>query len=71
MKGTSKSQTKNNKFEDYKICLDGEENENECSNYLLKLINHDIYLQETRKSTFSIFDDKRKRLENIESLPWN
>ena len=54
-----------------KICLHGEENENECDNYILKSIIHDMYLPKIRKSTLSIFDDKMNYLDNIESLPWN
>ena len=45
LKGISKSESKNNKFVEYKICLDGEENQNVCDNYILKLINHEMYLQ--------------------------
>ena len=32
LKGVSKSQSKNNKFEEYKKCLDGEEYQRECNN---------------------------------------
>ena len=32
LKGVHKSQSKDFKFEEYKICSDGEENENVCSN---------------------------------------
>ena len=71
LKGISKSQSRNIKFEEYKICLDGEESENICSNYILKPINHDMYMQEIIKSTLSIFDDKRNYLDNYTSLPWN
>ena len=59
LKGISKSQSKNIKFEEYKICLDGEELENECINYILKSINRDMYMQGIKKKTLSIFDDKR------------
>ena len=71
LKGVSKSQSKNIKFEEYKICLDGEELENECINYILKSSNHDIYMQGIKKTTLSIFDDKRNYLDNIRSIPWN
>ena len=71
LKGISKSQSKNIKFEEYKICLDGEELENECNNYILKSINHDMYMQGIKKTTLSIFDDKRCYINNIESNPWN
>ena len=38
LKGISKSQSKNIKFEEYKKCLNGEKFENECFNYILKSI---------------------------------
>ena len=59
LKGISKDQSKNIKFEDYKICLDGEELGNECINYILRSINHDMYMQGIMKTALSIFDDKR------------
>ena len=58
LKSISKSQSKNIKVVEYKICLDGEELENECINYILKSINHDMYMQGIKKTTLSIFDDK-------------
>ena len=57
LKGISKSQSKNIEFEQYKICLDGEELEKECINYILKSNNHDMYMQGIKKTTLSIFDD--------------
>ena len=59
LRGISKSQSKNIKFEEYKKCLDGEEYQKECNNYILRSINHQMLLQEIKKSTLSIFDDKR------------
>ena len=71
LKGVSKSQSQNIKFEDYKKCLDGEENQQECNNYIIKSINYEMVHQEVKKSTLSIFDDKRCYINNIESKPWN
>ena len=71
IKGISKSHSKHIKFEDYKKCLDGEEYQKECNHYLLRSINHEMYLQELKKSTLSIFDDKRCYINEIESKPWN
>ena len=34
LNGTSKSQSKHFKFEEYAKCLDGEEYEGECKNYI-------------------------------------
>ena len=71
IKGISKSQSKHFKFEEYKKCLDGEEYQRKCDKYLLRSINHEMYLQEVKKSTLSIFDDKRCYISETESEPWN
>ena len=71
IKGISKSQSKHIKFEDYKNCLDGEEYQRECINYILRSIHHEMHLQEIKKSTLSIFDDKRCYINIIKSEPWN
>ena len=71
LKCISKSQSKNIKFEEYKKCLDGEDYQQECYNYIIKSINHEMILQKVKKSTLSIFDDKRCYINNIESKPWN
>ena len=71
LKGISKSQSKHIKFEKYKKCLDGEEYQRECNNYIIRSINHDMYLEEVKKSTLSLFGDKRCYINNIESKPWN
>ena len=71
LKGISKSHSKNIKFEEYKKCLYGEEYQEECNNYILRSINHEMHLQEKKKSTLSIFEDKRCCINNIESKPWN
>ena len=70
LKGISKSQSKNIKFEEYKKCLDGDDYQKECNNYIIRSINHEMVLQEVKKSTLSIFDDKGCYINNIESIPW-
>ena len=42
-----------------KKCLDGEEYQKVCINYILRSINHEMHIQEVKESTLSIFDDKR------------
>ena len=71
LKGISTSQSKNIKFEEYKKCLDGEDYQQECDNYIIRSINQEIVLQKRKKSTLSIFDEKRCYINNIESKPWN
>ena len=70
LKGISKSYSKNIKFDEYKKCLDGEEYQYECDIYILRSINHEMFLQKVKKSTLSIFDDKRCYINNIENIPW-
>ena len=71
LKGISKSYSRDIKFDQYKKCLDGENYQKECDNYILRSINHDMILQKVKKSTLSIFDDKRCYINNTESIPWN
>ena len=71
LKGISKAQSNNIKFEEYKKCLDGKEHQQECDNYIIRSINHEMVLQKVKKSTLCIFDDKRCYINNIESKPWN
>ena len=47
------------------------EYQNECNNYILRSINHEMHLQENKKSKLSIFDDKRCYINETESTPWN
>ena len=70
IKGISKSQPKHIKFEEYTNCLDGEEYQRECKNYILRSINHEMNLR-GKKSTLSVFDDKRCYINETESKPWN
>ena len=70
LKGVSKSQSKNIKFEEYKKCLDGEDYQQECDNYIITSINHEMVLQKVKKSTLSIVDDKRCYINIIKSIPW-
>ena len=37
---------------------------------IIRSINHEMVLQKVKKSTLSIFDDKRCYINNIGSLPW-
>ena len=71
LKGISKSQSKHIKFEEYKNCLDGKEYQRECNDYIKRSINHEMHLQEVKKSTLSLFDDKRCCINETESIPWN
>ena len=69
LKGISKSPSKNIKFEEYYNCLIGEKYRQEWDYYFIRSVNHEMYLQRVKKSTLSIFDDKRCYINNIESKP--
>ena len=71
IKGISKSQSKQIKFGEHKKCLDGGKYRRECNNYILRSINHEMHLQETTKSTLSVFDDKRCYIKETKSIPRN
>ena len=71
LKCNSKSQSKHIKFEEYKNCLDGMEYQGECNNYILRSVNHEMYLQQIKKSTLPIFDYKRCYINETKSKPWN
>ena len=54
-----------------KTFLSGEEYLKGCDNYILRSINHEMYLQKLKKSTLSLFDDKRRYISETEIKPWN
>ena len=69
LKGVSKSQSKNIKLAEYYNCLFGGNCQQECNNYLLRSIKHEIHLQELKKPTLSIFDDQRCYQNETQSKP--
>ena len=71
IKGISKSQSKHVKFEEYYNCFFGGEYQKEYDNYIIRSPNHEMYLQKVKKSTLSLFDDKRCYINETESIPWN
>ena len=71
IKGISKSQSKHINFEEFYNCLFGGEYQKECDNFIIRSLNHEMYLQKVRKCTLSVFDDKRCYINETESKPWN
>ena len=71
LKGISKSQSKHINFEEYYNCLFGGKYKKECNNYILRSINHEMHPKEIKKSTLSLFDDKRCYINETGSIPWN
>ena len=59
MKCISNTQSIHINFEEYKKSSDGEDYQKECDNYILRPLNHEMYLQKINKSTLYLFDDKR------------
>ena len=66
----SKSYSKLNKLEECEKCLDVENYQKQCDNYNLRSLIHKMCLQLAKKSTLSIFVDKRCNESNIESRQW-
>ena len=54
-----------------KNCLDRENFQSECNNDVLRSINHEMHLQEVKKSKLSIFDDTRCYEDETENKPWS
>ena len=61
-KGISKSYWINNEFDEYKKCLDGENLQEECINYIVRSVNYEKDLQKVK--TFSIYFRWWKELFN-------
>ena len=49
----------------------GKKYHEECQGYFLRSVNHEKYLQQMKKSTLSVFDDKRCYINETKSKPWN
>ena len=71
LKRVSKSQSQHFELEEYYNCLIGGEYQKECEKYIIRSPNHEMYLQEVKKSTLSIVDVKRCYINETESKPWN
>ena len=54
-KGISKSCSKNIKFEECKKFWDGEKHQDQCENYFLRSVNHEMYLQKMKKRLLYLF----------------
>ena len=70
LKGVCKSQSKSIKFEEFRNCLEGSAHREECENYKILSINHEMYLLPILKSTLPPLDEKRCCVNKIKSTPW-
>ena len=52
LKGVSKTYFKNIRFEEYKKCLDDKKYQQECDNYFIRSLNHEMYLQRVKNLHF-------------------
>ena len=71
LKGITKTQTKNIKFNEYYKCLFGDDYQKECENFVIRALNHEMFMQKVTKNSLSSFDEKRKYTNNIKSIPWD
>ena len=71
LKGTFKFQSKGIKFREYYNRLFGGEYQKGCDNFLIRSLNHEMYLQRVENTTFFAIDYKRCYENNIENTPWN
>ena len=71
IKGISKSQSKLFNFEEYYNYFYEGEYQNECDSYIIRSLNHEMYLQKVTKSTLSLIDDKRCYVNETKRKPWN
>ena len=71
LKGICKSKSKHVNFAEFKKCLDREKYQEKCNNYILRSVNHEIYLQKVKKSTLFLFHEKRCFDSEIKSKLWN
>ena len=70
LKGISKAAVKNITYEEYEDCLlNGTRSEH--TNYSIRSVKHDIYLQQVNKNSLNSMDDKRCYHNAIESEPWS
>ena len=71
LRSISKSQSKHIKLEESKKCLFDGEYQKDCDTYIIRSNNHEMYIQQVKTSTLSIFNDKRCYENKIESKHWN
>ena len=71
LKAVSESYSNIIKYKVNKICLNDEKHQKQWGNYILRSLNHEMYLQKINKSSLYIIDDKRCYINETESIPWN
>ena len=69
-KGIVKGYKKEISFDQYYNCLMNQTYDKTCEQFCIRSHDHNMYLQKITKKSLSPFDDKRKYINNIQSVPW-
>ena len=69
-KGIVKGYKKEISFDQYYNCLLNQAYNNTCKQFCIRSHDHEMFLQQITKKSLSPFDDKRKYINNIQSIPW-
>ena len=69
-KGIVKGYKKEISFDQYYKCLKNETYNKTCKQFCIRSHDHNMFLQQITKKSLSVFDDKRKYINNIQSIPW-
>ena len=69
-KGIVKGYKKEISFDQYYKCLMNQTYNKTCTQFCIRNHDHNMFLQQITKKSLSPFDDKRKYINNIQSIPW-
>ena len=69
-KGIIKGYKKETLFDQYYKCLMNQTYNKTCEQFCIRSHDHNMYLQQITKKSLSPFDDKRKYINNIQSIAW-
>ena len=69
-KGIVKGYKKEISFDQYYKCLKNETYNKTCKQFCIRSHDHYMFLRQITKKSLSPFDDKRKYINNIQSIPW-
>ena len=70
LKGIVKGYKKKISFDQYYKCLMNQTYNKNCKQFCIRSHDHNMFLQQITKKSLSTFDDKRKFINNIQSIPW-
>ena len=70
LKGKPKSQSKKNSFVEFYKCLFGGEYQKKCDKYIIRSLNHEMYLQQVKRIRTFLLDGKPCYEDTYKSKPW-